>query len=142
MSASRIISFHPMPVQPIPQRSRVERFRTMPQFAVLVHWFCSAVLHHHGHPVEVLHGESIAPALRDLVEEETLRTLATLDPIAESTARHRARQAAMELLARTLANATEAELQDPDYLRDRGAEHADAVLKAYRNQLIYGAVNP
>lgn len=134
-----IVAFQPMKVNtPIPQRSRPARLRALPQFSAIVAWVVSGVLHQRGQDVVCVHLDSVAPALVDQVSEETLRTLGALDPIAESVARRRARQAAGELLARTLAQATDLELQDAAYLEDRGNAIADAVLARYRSQLVYG----
>lgn len=139
MPANVIVAFSSMASQPpIPQRARPARLRSLPQFSAIVAWVVSAVLQHRGQDVVCVRLEDVAPALVDVVSEETLRTLGALDPIAESVARQRARQTAGELLARTLAEATESELTDPDYLRDRGNVIADAVLERYRTQLVYG----
>jgi len=137
-----IVAFQPSRSQPpVPQRARPDRLRALPQFSVIVAWIAAAVLHHRDKDVLVVRLEDVAPALVDQVTEETVRTLAALDPIAESAARHRARKLAGELLAKTLSEATEVELADADYLRDRGNAIADAVLERYRGQLVYGATS-
>lgn len=123
---------------PVPLRSRPSRLRALPQFTSIVAWLASAVLHHRGEDVRVVAVDSVAPALRDQVEEETLRTMAALDPIAERVARRRARQVAAVELAKVLSEATDVELQDPAYLQDRGNVLADLVLERYRSQLVYG----
>ena len=140
MSATRIISFQTVPPQPpIPQRTRPARLRALPQFASIVMWIASAILQRSGEDVTVVRQESIAPALRDQVEEETLRTLAALDPIAESVARRRARQRAGELLAQMVTEATADDLAQPGVFETYATRIADAVLERYRAQLIYGA---
>lgn len=137
-----IVAFSPMPTQPpIPLRSRPARLRALPQFTCIVAWIASAVLHARGEDVQALSIATIPPALRDQVEEETLRTLGVLDPIAERVARRRAQQLVAEQLTALLAHATQADLRDPVYLQDRSAVIADLVLGRYRNQLIYGGVD-
>lgn len=137
MPADVIVAFTTASKQPpTPQRARPARLRSLSQFASIVAWICSAVLQHRGEPLAVLNMDSVAPALRDQVEEETVRTLATLDPIAESFARNRARRVAGDLL--TMMASGDHDLKDPEVLRDRGNVIADAVLERYRSQLIYG----
>lgn len=137
--SSQIIAFRTVTTQPpIPSRARPARLRTLVEFPAIVAWICSAILSHRGEHVGPVSLDSVAPALRDQVTEETVRALASMDPIAEGVARHRARKVGAELLAKVLAEATELELQDPEYLQDRGNVIADAVLERYRLQLVYG----
>lgn len=139
MTAGTIVAFSPMSSQtPVPPHPRADRLRALPQFAIVVAWLVSAVLHRRGEDVKVVQMADVDPALRDHVAEETVRTLAALDPIAEHVARKRAREAAGEQLARVLASATDLELNDPQYLQDRANVIADAVLERYRVQLVYG----
>lgn len=136
---AQIVAFSTMPSQPVPLRARADRLRALPQFAGIVGWLISAVLHTRGEDARWVNVADVDPTLRDRVSEETVRALASLDPIAERVARTRARQAAGERLASVLANATELELRDPEYLQDRANVIADAVLEKYRMQLVYGA---
>jgi len=139
MPTTTIVAFTAVAKQPpIPLRSRPARLRALPQFTSIVAWLVSAILQHRGQDVQIVSIDSLAPALRDQVEEETLRTLATLDPIAESVARRRAHQTAAEQLAQVLAVGTDTELRDPEYLEDRSRVMADLILGRYRQQLIYG----
>jgi hypothetical protein len=136
--AAVIVSFTPASPPPVPQRARTERLRALPHFTAIVAWLASAVLHTRGNQVQVLNLDDVEPVLRDRVAEETVRTLAALDPIAESVARKRARTVAAECLASVLAISTDLELQDPEFLQDRANVIADAVLERYRVQLVYG----
>ena len=128
---------NPTPVQ---TRARADRLRALPQFTSIVAWLVSALWHSRGEDVRVVQLDDVDPVLRDRVSEEAVRALAALDPIAEGVARRRARQTAAEQLARVLSQATDVELKDPEFLSDRGAVIADAVLERYRMQLVYGAV--
>lgn len=138
---AEIFALTPTGSQPIPQRTRPGRLRAMEQFSVIATWLASALLHYRGEDAKVVALERLAPALRDRVEEETLRALAALDPIAEGVARKRARQRAGDLLAKMViqTETKSGELLDPVVLDECATRLADAVLESYRAQLVYGA---
>jgi hypothetical protein len=140
----QIVAFQPNQSQPpVPLRARPDRLRALVQFPAIVTWICSAVLQHRGEPVSALHLDDVPAALRDQVSEEALRTLAVLDPLAEKTARHRARQLAGDLLANMALRASTGviDLTDAAVVNDYGNRIADAVLERYRSQLVYGPAN-
>lgn len=139
---SSIVVFSPRPSQPppVPRRARPAAIRALAAFQPAVAWLYGCVLGldppANDHPFVNL--RDVHPALRDRLEEEVVRAVAGLDPIAESVARRRARQLAAERIAQLFASSTPAELADPDYLEDRGRAFADAVLDRYRQHLVYG----
>lgn len=135
-----IVAFQPNAKQPpIPARARPERLRALVQFPAIVSWICSAVLQRRGEPVTTINLDDVPAPLRDQVSEEAVRTLAALDPIAESVARRRARQLAGDLVANMALRASNGliDLTDATVSADYGNRLADAVLERYRAQLVY-----
>lgn len=128
----------PMATVILPRRSRAAAIRDHAGFLPLCVWLAS-YLTSRSDQATAVGLDQLAPAARDRVSEEAVRAVASLDPCAEKVARHRARQLMAECIAQLLAQGTDIELQDADYIRDRAIVIADSVIDRYRHQLAYGS---